>query len=115
MADEQKNPAAQSAVPKLRLIEAFPVEVEQSSRIYIRDPLNYATEPLLLPYATYFIVSHFSVVPILVSSFHHMPLSKTRPIEDPAVASFIQALKETIAYSDQKVCLVAEVDFAHVG
>ncbi len=59
MADKPKNPAAQLAVPKLRLIEAFPVEVEQSTRIYIRDPLNYATEPLLLPYATYFIVSHF--------------------------------------------------------
>ena len=335
MADKPKNPAAQLAVPKLRLIEAFPVEVEQSTRIYIRDPLNYATEPLLLPYATYFIVSHFdgqhslldiqeafsrqfgqvilrdqiqdiidqldthyyldsarfaelqhevleafrrspvremahadtcyssqtdecaaqlagffcgdegpgavsqvsqgapkqsrvqgiiaphidlrvggpcyawaykelaeqcdadvfvllgtshyglshlfvttekdyntpsglvrtnrefirglqsrysgdlfadealhrtehslefqavflqhvlqhasggkrdfSVVPILVSSFHHMLRSKNPPIEDPHVASFIQALKETIAHSDQKVCLVAGVDFAHVG
>ncbi len=57
--DEQKSWAARSAVPRLRIIEAFPVEVEQCTRIYIRDPLNYATEPLLLPYATYFIASHF--------------------------------------------------------
>ena len=31
--------------PKLRYIEAFPVEVENGTRIYIRDPLNYAPEP----------------------------------------------------------------------
>ena len=45
--------------PKLRPIEAFPVAVENGTRIYIRDPLNYATEPLLLPRVTYFILSHF--------------------------------------------------------
>src|SRR5437867_9833906 len=45
--------------PKLRPIEAFPVEVENRQRIYIRDPLNYAKDPLLLSYPTYFIISHF--------------------------------------------------------
>lgn len=45
--------------PKLRYIEAFPMEVEKGTRVYIRDPLNYATEPLLIPQVTYFILSHF--------------------------------------------------------
>ena len=45
--------------PNLRPIEAFPVEVENRQRIYIRDPLNYAKDSLLLSYPTYFIISHF--------------------------------------------------------
>src|SRR5438445_6605156 len=45
--------------PKLRPIEVFPVEVENRQRIYIRDPLNYAKDSLLLSYPTYFIISHF--------------------------------------------------------
>lgn len=57
----------------------------------------------------------FVAVPILVSSFHHLILSKTPPVQDSDVASFLSALKETIAESGQKVCLVAGVDFAHVG
>ena len=56
-----------------------------------------------------------SVVPILVSSFHHMVASQTPPAQDPRVATFFSALKETIAQSGRKVCFVAGVDFAHVG
>jgi len=57
----------------------------------------------------------FTVVPILVSSFHHMVMSETPPEQDPRVAAFLAALRETIARSGRKVCLVAGVDFAHVG
>ena len=57
----------------------------------------------------------FSVVPILVSSFHHMVINQTPPAQDPRVATFFSALKETIAQSGRKVCFVAGVDFAHVG
>jgi len=57
----------------------------------------------------------FSVVPILVSSFHHLVVSQTPPAQDPRVAAFLSALKETIAQSRRKVCFVAGVDFAHVG
>ncbi len=57
----------------------------------------------------------FTIVPILVSSFHEMVISKTPPAQDPRVAAFLDALKETIARSQKKVCLVAGVDFAHVG
>ncbi|MBI3301498.1 MAG: AmmeMemoRadiSam system protein B [Deltaproteobacteria bacterium] len=57
----------------------------------------------------------FTVVPILVSSCHPRVMSKTPPVQDPRVASFLGALKETITQSGRKVCLVAGVDFAHVG
>ncbi|MEW6299279.1 MAG: AmmeMemoRadiSam system protein B [Thermodesulfobacteriota bacterium] len=57
----------------------------------------------------------FTVVPILVSSFHAMILSQTPPARDPRVASFLRALKETVAQDGRTVCLVAGVDFAHVG
>ncbi|MGH7966308.1 MAG: AmmeMemoRadiSam system protein B, partial [Candidatus Binatia bacterium] len=57
----------------------------------------------------------FTVVPLLVSSFHHLIVSKTPPAQDADVASFLNALQETIAQSGRKVCLVAGVDFAHVG
>jgi hypothetical protein len=57
----------------------------------------------------------FTIVPVLVSSFHAMILSQTPPVQDPRVASFLRALKETIARDGRKVCIVAGVDFAHVG
>ena len=57
----------------------------------------------------------FSVVPILVSSFQHMVMTKTSPTEIPRMADFLTALKRTIAQTEHKVCFVAGVDFAHVG
>lgn len=49
----------------------------------------------------------FRIVPILCSSF--------RSPDDPEVKDFIGALRETIASCDRDVCVVAGVDFAHVG
>lgn len=57
----------------------------------------------------------FTIVPLLVSSFHHMVLSKTPPVEVPRVAAFLDALKVTVAEGSKTVCFVAGVDFAHVG
>jgi len=57
----------------------------------------------------------FTVVPILVSSFHPLVLRQTSPAQDPRIADFLDALKKTIAQSGRKICLVAGVDFAHVG
>src|SRR5581483_8145897 len=39
----------------------------------------------------------FAIVPILVTSFHHMILAKTPPVETPRVATFLNALRETVA------------------
>jgi AmmeMemoRadiSam system protein B len=58
---------------------------------------------------------NFDIVPILVSSFHSLVHSHTPPMHDPRVADFVSALKATIAQSGRNVCLVAGVDFAHVG
>jgi AmmeMemoRadiSam system protein B len=60
-------------------------------------------------------IREFTILPILVTSFHHMILTKTPPAETPRVAAFLNALKQTIAQSTKKVCFVAGVDFAHVG
>ena len=57
----------------------------------------------------------FSVVPILVSSFHRMVVTKTPPTEILRVSDFLAALKQTISQTGHKVCVVAGVDFAHVG
>lgn len=57
----------------------------------------------------------FTVVPILVSSFHHFLISQTPPAQDAEVASFLAAVRETMAQTKRKVCVVAGVDFAHVG
>jgi AmmeMemoRadiSam system protein B len=57
----------------------------------------------------------FKIVPILVSSFHSMVLSRTPPEEHPAVKTFIQALQDLLAQDDRQICFVAGVDLAHVG
>jgi MEMO1 family protein len=57
----------------------------------------------------------FKIVPILVSSFHPMVLSRTFPEKHPPVATFLHALQELVAQEKRQVCFVAGVDLAHVG
>jgi len=57
----------------------------------------------------------YTVVPILVSSFHPMVLAGTSPGSDPRVASFLDALRSELAADGRRVCIIAGVDFAHVG
>lgn len=57
-------------------------------------------------------------VPVLVGSFHPFVAEGRSPRGDAQVETFVAALKETIgAYrqNGRKVCLIASVDFAHVG
>jgi AmmeMemoRadiSam system protein B len=44
-------------LPKLRSIEAFPIDVETKPLVCVRDPLRYATTPLLVPYPAFFILT----------------------------------------------------------
>jgi AmmeMemoRadiSam system protein B len=60
-------------------------------------------------------VRPFTIVPILVGSFHHMIERGRPPVEDPSIGAFTDALRRTIADESRSVCLVAGVDFAHVG
>jgi AmmeMemoRadiSam system protein B len=57
----------------------------------------------------------FTIVPILASFLHESLLTGEDPDADPAVARFFDALRETVAASGRKVCLVAGADLAHVG
>lgn len=57
----------------------------------------------------------FRIVPILVGSFHHMVAERRQPLEDPAIGDFVDALRRVLAEEARPVCLVAGVDFAHVG
>ena len=57
----------------------------------------------------------FTVVPILVSSFHEMIVSGTMPGNDGRVASFVEAVRDTLAGEKRRTLIVAGVDFAHIG
>jgi MEMO1 family protein len=57
----------------------------------------------------------FSVVPILVTSFHEMVHGRRSPSEDARVADFVAALRATLAEDDRPTVVIAAVDFAHVG
>jgi AmmeMemoRadiSam system protein B len=57
----------------------------------------------------------YEVAPILVSSFHDLVESATVPVRDQRVGAFIEALREEIRNESRRVCIIAGVDFAHVG
>jgi AmmeMemoRadiSam system protein B len=57
----------------------------------------------------------YRIVPILVGSFHPFVQHGRLPNESPAVAEFIEALRETALESGEEVCFVGGVDMAHIG
>ena len=57
----------------------------------------------------------FAILPVLASYLHGSQLSGGDPEADPRVPRFVDALRETMAASSRRVCLVAGVDLAHVG
>ena len=57
----------------------------------------------------------YTIVPILVGSFHPFVLHHRSPGESPAVHDFTTALQETIATCGKNVCFIAGVDMAHIG
>jgi MEMO1 family protein len=57
----------------------------------------------------------FKIVPILVSSFHEMMMSRTLPEQTEAVGMFLRSLREMADGDSRQVCFVAGVDLAHVG
>jgi AmmeMemoRadiSam system protein B len=57
----------------------------------------------------------FTVVPILVTSFHEMIARGRPPCDDARVEGFVHALAETLAEDSIPTLLIAGVDFAHVG
>ncbi len=57
----------------------------------------------------------YTIVPILVDSFHPFVLHHRSPGETPAVSDFTAALQATIAACGKQVCFIAGVDMAHIG
>lgn len=57
----------------------------------------------------------FAILPVLASFLHESLWSGGDPESDPRIARFVDGLRETIAASSRRVCLVAGVDLAHVG
>lgn len=54
-------------------------------------------------------------VPILCGSFFQSVESGESPMANAAVADFVNALRKTLAEETRSVCLIAGVDFSHVG
>ncbi|AMV39463.1 AmmeMemoRadiSam system protein B [Planctomyces sp. SH-PL62] len=57
----------------------------------------------------------FTIVPILVGSFHDLLKRRVDPIADPEIARFINALRGAEAASGRKVAYIGGVDLCHVG
>ncbi|MGZ3413051.1 MAG: AmmeMemoRadiSam system protein B [Isosphaeraceae bacterium] len=57
----------------------------------------------------------FSIVPILVGSFHDHLQRGIDPIEDPQVRRFVDALKAAEAASGKNVAYIGGIDLCHVG
>jgi len=57
----------------------------------------------------------FTILPVLVSYLHEAVWTRGDPEADPRVPRFVDALRDTLAASERRVCLIAGVDLAHVG
>ena len=57
----------------------------------------------------------FTILPVLASYLHEAVWRRSRPESDARVPRFVDALRDTIASSSRRVCLIAGVDLAHVG
>lgn len=57
----------------------------------------------------------FAILPVLASYLHEALWAGGDPEADPRIPRFLDALRETMAASSRRVCLVAGVDLAHVG
>lgn len=57
----------------------------------------------------------FTIVPILVGSFHDLVERKVDPMTDPGVARFIEVLREAERADGRKVAYIGGVDLCHVG
>jgi MEMO1 family protein len=57
----------------------------------------------------------FTILPMLASYLHEAVWLGTEPEADARVPRFLDGLRETIAASRRRVCVVAGVDLAHVG
>ncbi len=60
-------------------------------------------------------IREFSIVPILVGSFHDLMEKGVDPIADEDVSRFVQALRVAEAASEKRVAYIGGIDLCHVG
>jgi len=60
-------------------------------------------------------VRDFTIVPILVGSFHDLMESGREPIDDPEVKRFVGALRAVESSSPGKVAYIGGIDLGHLG
>ena len=58
---------------------------------------------------------NFTIVPILVGSFHDLMVEGVVPIESDEVRRFVEALRSVEAGCDKKVAYIGGIDLSHVG
>jgi hypothetical protein len=96
-----------------RLAQVYGGELERDEILH-RNEHSLEFQALFLQYVLGG-VRPFAIVPILVGSFHHTIGTRRLPMEDPSIGDFVAALRRTIETEARSVCLIAGVDFAHVG
>jgi AmmeMemoRadiSam system protein B len=57
----------------------------------------------------------FRIIPILVNSFHDICTDGKAAGKVPEIEKFVNAVRETIDESEQRICIIAGADLAHVG
>jgi AmmeMemoRadiSam system protein B len=58
---------------------------------------------------------NFTVLPVLIGSFHDFIMKKTLPSSDKYLIEFLEGLKKVTEESGRKTVYIASVDFAHIG
>jgi AmmeMemoRadiSam system protein B len=86
---------------------------------YFDDELVQRTEHSIefqVVFLRYLLGQHpFSIVPILVGSFHDLMERGIDPIEDPEVRNFVEALRAAERASGKHVIYIGGIDLCHVG
>jgi hypothetical protein len=59
--------------------------------------------------------AEFTIVPILVGSFHDLLIEGKTPAENPEVRAMVEGIEATLWESPGSTCVVAGADLAHVG
>jgi MEMO1 family protein len=94
--------------------------VSLTGRDFFDDELSHRTEHSIefqVVFLQYLLGGRrdFSIVPILVGSFHDLMERGIDPIDDPDVSRFIQALRVAESSSGKRVAYIGGIDLCHVG
>jgi AmmeMemoRadiSam system protein B len=94
--------------------------VSLTGREFFDDELSHRTEHSIefqVVFLQYLLGGRrdFSIVPILVGSFHDLMDRGVDPIDDPDVKRFIEALRLAESSSNKRIAYIGGIDLCHVG